>query len=369
MTQPNQTEWKTNEHAGTGRSAVVPYETVASTRPQRMRRHRKPHSFTIREVTIVFLIQMALFLTVEAYLQYRLGMAGLALTELIVLALALLPVFLLHGDAAELFPVRRVRLSAAFGSVVFLAGLYLLVIIANSVMYLLFREEMVSMFENSFVGNSPFLVELLVTCFLPAVCEEAMHRGLIQSAVGARYPKPAVQAAIMGIFFAIFHLYPIRYPVMFIMGFGISYVFAITGNMAYSSLMHFCNNLFATIASFATGSISAAPFHFPKCSLLTAAIYPGAGSISAASSAGELPSELFGLSALGILFIFYGTMAVLLLYLGDYLIRRGSAPVRPRFIPKQKEERSAILWNRVLGPIIALVSVGVLLLIAGNLFT
>lgn len=328
------------------------YEQIRYSKPDGIGKNRPYRKLTIYNAIVVFLIQLGLFLTVESLAQYYLGNGGLAITEVMVLAVAVIPVFLLHANPREVFRVEKPRASAVGGALVFLVGAYSLSVIANCLTMLLFPDEYMRIYESSEAVSSSFFIDLLVVCLMPAICEEALHRGFIQNAVSSRVKNLFGQSLIMGAFFAVFHVYPVRYPSMFIMGTALSYVFALTGNMFYSSLMHFSCNLFATVLGYVMDG--SARFSGQALTLAQGTSVFAAASESVADSAG-----LMTLSSFGLILIFYGIPAVFFLYLGEYLIRIGTDPVRPYFIPKDREEAHRILWNRLLTPIIILAAVGI----------
>jgi membrane protease YdiL (CAAX protease family) len=332
------------------------YEQIRFSRPDGLVRKKPFQKVTIRQAVTVFLIQILLFFTVESLAQIYLGNGGLAITEAIVLAVAVIPVWILHADPREVFPVRRPNRWATGGALVFLIGAYSLSVIANSLMMMLFPKEFAQIYESTEAASSTFPVDLVVVCLMPAVCEEALHRGLIQSAVQERVHSLVGQSIIMGVFFAFFHVYPIRYPAMFVMGAALSYVYGLTGNLFYSSLMHFSCNLFATLLGY-----------LGQGALTAAAVMPLPGGIRLTVSPEEV-SAAMSAGSFGLILLIYGIPAVFFLYLGEYLIRRGTDAIRPYFVPQDRRRQKSVLWNRIYSPIIAIAAVGVLFLVIGIAF-
>jgi membrane protease YdiL (CAAX protease family) len=332
------------------------YERIRYSHPDGLIRKRPYRKVTVSQAMIVFLIQIFLFLTVESLAQYYLGDGGLAITEAIVFAVAVIPVWILHADPRQVFPVKKPNLWGVGGSLIFLIGAYSFSVIMNSLMMLLFPKEFEAIYESTQSVSSTFLIDLVVVCFMPAICEEALHRGLIQSAVKERIHSLIGQSLVMGIFFAFFHIYPIRYPSMFVMGMALSYVYGLTGNMFYSSLMHFSCNLFATLLGYAVDS-----------SLTKAVIVPLYGGIRLAAS-GKTASASMSAVSFGLILLFYGIPAVFFLYIGEYMIRRGTDAVRPYFLPKDPGEEKTVLWRRIINPIIILAVSGLFLILVGVWF-
>ncbi|MGI6117949.1 MAG: CPBP family intramembrane glutamic endopeptidase [Bilifractor sp.] len=325
------------------------YEQIRYSSPDGLTRKKTYQKPAFSMAIILFVIQMFLFLTVEGWCQYLFGMGGLAITEGMILGLTVLFVFLTRSDPAEIFPFRRPDGTAVAGTYIMFAGTYGIVLLSNLVLYYLIPEEL-TWFSDQMEStmDSPLLLEILVVCLLPAICEEAMHRGFIQHALPDRMKNIYAQCAVMGVFFALFHFYPIRYPSMFIMGFFLSYLCAKTGSMFYSCLIHFSLNTFSTILDRVTGGavMRLSVTGLPAASLFT----------RGAASSAEMPG--FSLAMLGVEIMFLGIPAVFLLYLGNFLIDRGIAPVVPDFLPSDPAGRKHVLWQKILFPIIGLAVIG-----------
>ena len=92
--------------------------------------------------------------------------------------------------------------------------------------------------------------ELLVVALTPAICEEALHRGLLQYSLRG-IKKKWVMLLLMGVYFGAFHMSIVRFLPMMMMGIVLSYVRMKTDNMFYSSLFHFVHNASTIVASIA----------------------------------------------------------------------------------------------------------------------
>ena len=85
---------------------------------------------------------------------------------------------------------------------------------------------------------------------LPAVCEEALHRGFILSSL-----KPIKNVAfiviINGVLFGLFHLDIYRFLPTAMLGCAFAYIAIKTDSMILTMLFHFLNNLLSVISMFA----------------------------------------------------------------------------------------------------------------------
>lgn len=105
-------------------------------------------------------------------------------------------------------------------------------------------------------------VYLIVVPVFPAICEEALFRGVI-----ARGFKPLGDfsaAVLSGFLFAIMHGNYSQFLLQFILGVEIGYVVLKTGNFAIGAVMHFTNNAFAIFnaAAVAFGFVVSGTFSY-----------------------------------------------------------------------------------------------------------
>lgn len=85
------------------------------------------------------------------------------------------------------------------------------------------------------------VVVLLIAALTPAICEEHFFRGVIQSSWDKRLPTGATILAV-GVVFAAFHLEPVSFPALLVVGLGVGMVTSRSGCILYACLMHFLNN-------------------------------------------------------------------------------------------------------------------------------
>lgn len=78
---------------------------------------------------LFFAVVMFSFYFIMAPLQMQFGMYGLAMTELLLLAMAIVCVKLCRADFKEIFPVGRVRFSKAAGTILLWLASFLTVMV------------------------------------------------------------------------------------------------------------------------------------------------------------------------------------------------------------------------------------------------
>ena len=244
----------------------------------------------------VFLL---LFITAGAYMQRNWGITGLVTSELMFAIVAVAYCLIRGVKLKEMFPVKKISASEFFG-VVFLAiagFLFSLIAVGLSMAILpkSFRSEVTGLTDFLYGGmNYPMLV--LIVAVLPAICEEAMERGCVLSHFRS-IKKDWVIILIMGIFFGIMHMSPLRFLTTATLGALLSYLLVKKNNILLPMLLHFMNN-------FASVTIS----------------YIGGAAANTEQSAEQL-MNMSGLTLFGA-YLFLGFLAPIFLVLGMMLVDR-----------------------------------------------
>jgi membrane protease YdiL (CAAX protease family) len=198
-----------------------------------------------------FVIGMLLLVSVGWTLQDKLGMVGLVLSELMILAIALVSTLAARLDFRQVFRFRRssgmewlgsflIYLSAFFGSA---AVSYLMTALLPDMM----TES--SELMGGFILSGGLAFALIAVSVLPGICEEAWHRGYLLSSLGS-IRSVAARVAIMGIVFGLFHLDPTRFFQTVLLGCALSFMRIKTDNLLVPMAIHCLNNLFSTCLLF-----------------------------------------------------------------------------------------------------------------------
>lgn len=183
-------------------------------------------------------------------IQGAIGLWGLAITELILLVMAIAAALICKQNLKEVFPMKLPKLREVLGVLVFWMGGILAALMASYIFMLFFPEEMaaVSGGLNDVVSSEGLLLGILIASVMPAICEEAVHRGFIlHTFKGVK--KPWVIVLSMGILFGVFHLDFYRFLPTAILGACITWVMLKTENMVMPALYHGINNLVPVLLS------------------------------------------------------------------------------------------------------------------------
>ncbi len=201
---------------------------------------------------VFFAALMVFFLTVCQLLQYYLGMAGLIMTELLFLGIAVGYCLIRKVKIKEMFPIRKPKVREVFGCLLLMIGGQSLGIVVTALTSVIFPSSNSTVTElNDFLyGNGlGFFALAIIIAILPAVCEEAVHRGAILSHFRG-IKKDWLIVLIMGLFFGINHVSVLRFGVTAILGAVLTFAVVKSNNLFLSMLMHLGNNLFSVIVGY-----------------------------------------------------------------------------------------------------------------------
>ncbi|MDR2196895.1 MAG: CPBP family intramembrane metalloprotease [Coriobacteriales bacterium] len=197
-----------------------------------------------------FVVGMLLLLFGGSFVQYHLGMWGLVITEIGILAFALLSALASRLDLRKVFRIRRGAAWEWRGCLYIYLGTFFLTYVCVLLLAALFPQMTeVSQDLSSFVTSAPYLFALIAVSILPGICEEAWHRGTLLASLGS-IRSVAVRVLIMGIIFGVFHLDLFRFLPTMLLGMGLSYMRIKTDNMLMNMTFHALNNLFSLSVTF-----------------------------------------------------------------------------------------------------------------------
>lgn len=205
--------------------------------------------FKTRHGIVVFILSLLSIASAGFFLQMTLGIYGLALTELLIILFAVIPVIIFKTDFTDVFPVKIPRLRHITGSLLIWSGTYLIVLLITQVTMYFFPEGFLEVADNisEFSQSSSLPVLFIIVAFLPAICEEMLHRGFIQHTF--RSQRKWQRVLFMGLIFGVFHLDPYRFIPTFLLGMAFSYAMIETNNLFIPMIMHFTNNALAVYFS------------------------------------------------------------------------------------------------------------------------
>lgn len=205
---------------------------------------------------IVFIIAIVLLFFVFSAAQYFFGMVGLAITELGFLLLAVIPAVIWKQDLKEVFPIKMPKFRELAGTVLIWIVAYFFggLAVQISGIFLPGSLEQTSEAMSNMFTSVPFFFSFLIIAVLPAICEEALHRGIILHTFKG-IKSDWMKILLMGLIFGIFHLSGLRFATTAILGVGLTYVMVRSGNMILPIFFHFINNALSVTANYLTSGL------------------------------------------------------------------------------------------------------------------
>ena len=200
---------------------------------------------------VLFAAMMAIFVFAFAPLQQKLGIPGLLITEFGFLAIAVIYCLIRKVKIREVFPVKKVRVREVFGSLLLVLGAFPMSLVFVAITGTVFPWSVKEVGEmNSFLYDAlNYPMAVLIVALLPAVCEEAIHRGAILSNFRS-IKKDWMIVLIMGLLFGINHMSVLRFLSTMFLGMVLSYVVVKRNNIILSMLMHFTNNFLSVTITY-----------------------------------------------------------------------------------------------------------------------
>ena len=314
-------------------NSPVNYNDIRNSSPQFRRRPGRKKKLRAWQSLLFFIAVMAVLLLFGGMLYYLTDSMYLEsfVQQIFFLVSSVVFVLLLRCDPKEVFPLKKPRISALAGMLVLLFASILSAEVF-SLLALHFApgslEQAAESVDEVLRGPS-FPADFLLACICPAICEEALHRGVILNGFRNSFRDRRIPVIAGGLLFGMFHIYPVRMIMPAFIGCLMCWLVLRTDNMLYSSLLHLGYN---TV-------------------LITLSRIPGAG--ENVSGDAVLSSGIIGMSV-----ITAGICIPFLLYIGMWLVRRVYEPRRPSFIP---EHHVASVLLRILIPTAAILAVGLLM--------
>ena len=269
---------------------------------------------------VVFVAVMVVFVVAAIPIQAKLGLFGVAITELMLLAMAIGAALLFKQNLKEVFPIKLPKLREVLGVVIFWLGGFLLAMMGNMAVALLFPQELtaVSGDLNSVFSSEGMLFGILIVSFMPAICEEAVHRGFILHTFKG-IQKPWVIVLSMGIIFGLFHLSPYRFIQTAVLGACATWVMLKTENMVCPAIYHGVNNLLPVLVSFALQGATEA-----------ATAVAENQSVSAATAV-EVPGWMAAVGGIGT-YMMLGLVALPLMLAGTALMKKKGEKIKGKHV-------------------------------------
>lgn len=161
-------------------------------------------------------------------------------------------------EIADIFAFRLPRFRALAGGVLLAVGGFFSAALYSTAAQALFPEQFNEVSQGlSQVLADPDLGAMLAgSALMPALCEELLFRGMTQYAF-SRDGHTALGAVVTAVLFGVYHLSPIRIPLMAMTGLLLCYALVRSGSIFVPMLMHFVNNAVSVLLATAAENAGA----------------------------------------------------------------------------------------------------------------
>ena len=206
---------------------------------------------TVSDGVILYAVGLVLLIYVGSYIQLKLKMTGIVLTQVMIISLPILFAFYIKSDFKKVFSLKLPKFKHLLGSAILWIGCYLLVFILTNIIMYYFpqNQEIVEGLNDALFIKDNLLLNLLIVAVMPAICEEMFFRGFILTSFKNNQKSYKGAIIFSGILFGIMHMDFIRIIPTSILGISFAYAVCKSNSIGVGMFMHFLNNGFAVIVT------------------------------------------------------------------------------------------------------------------------
>jgi membrane protease YdiL (CAAX protease family) len=290
------------------------------------------------------------------FLPQWLGMGRSLIGELILLGTAVGAVAVFGGKFRSVFPIHKPKLTEVMGTIlIYLGASQAISVVTMIEMYI--APEMVtetSIGLSSMFTSSSMIVAIVVVGIAPAICEEAVFRGVLFNSIWNQTHGKWIPILVTAAVFGLFHGSIIRFFPTFLLGIVLGYLVYETNNMFYNVMFHAINNIIPVLVLYG--------MQFLMQLMARALGMNGSGMWNfvmdtATSQVSQLSPAFMGI------YMIDGGVGLAILYLGNHVLHLGREGYPKELFPKEKRKQQFI-W---LALTLALAVTGGMMIIAGTI--
>ena len=292
----------------------------------------------------------------SGFLPQWLGMGRSLIGELILLGTAVGAVAVFHGNFRSVFPIHKPKLTEVMGTLlIYLGASQAISVVTMIEMYI--APEMVtetSIGLSSMFTSSSMIVAIIVVGIAPAICEEAVFRGVFFNSIWNQTHGKWIPILVTAAVFGLFHGSIIRFFPTFLLGIVLGYLVYETNNMFYNVMFHAINNIIPVLVLYG--------MQFLMQLMARALGMNGSGMWNfvmdtATSQVSQLSPAFMGI------YMIAGGVGLAILYLGNHVLHLGREGYPKELFPKEKRKQQFI-W---LALALALAVTGGMMIVAGTI--
>lgn len=292
----------------------------------------------------------------SSFLPQWLGMGRSLIGELILLGTAVGAVAVFHGNFRSVFPIHKPKLTEVMGTLlIYLGASQAISVVTMIEMYI--APEMVtetSIGLSSMFTSSSMIVAIIVVGIAPAICEEAVFRGVFFNSIWNQTHGKWIPILVTAAVFGLFHGSIIRFFPTFLLGIVLGYLVYETNNMFYNVMFHAINNIIPVLVLYG--------MQFLMQLMARVLGMNGSGMWNfvmdtATSQVSQLSPAFMGI------YMIDGGVGLAILYLGNHVLHLGREGYPKELFPKEKRKQQFI-W---LALALALAVTGGMMIVAGTI--
>ena len=292
----------------------------------------------------------------SGFLPQWLGMGRSLIGELILLGTAVGAVAVFHGNFRSVFPIHKPKLTEVMGTIlIYLGASQAISVVTMIEMYI--APEMVtetSIGLSSMFTSSSMIVAIIVVGIAPAICEEAVFRGVFFNSIWNQTHGKWIPILVTAAVFGLFHGSIIRFFPTFLLGIVLGYLVYETNNMFYNVMFHAINNIIPVLVLYG--------MQFLMQLMARALGMNGSGMWNfvmdtATSQVSQLSPAFMGI------YMIDGGVGLAILYLGNHVLHLGREGYPKELFPKEKRKQQFI-WMALA---LALAVTGGMMIVAGTI--
>ena len=290
------------------------------------------------------------------FLPQWLGMGRSLIGELILLGTAVGAVAVFGGKFRSVFPIHKPKLTEVMGTIlIYLGASQAISVVTMIEMYI--APEMVtetSIGLSSMFTSSSMIVAIIVVGIAPAICEEAVFRGVFFNSIWNQTHGKWIPILVTAAVFGLFHGSIIRFFPTFLLGIVLGYLVYETNNMFYNVMFHAINNIIPVLVLYG--------MQFLMQLMARALGMNGSGMWNfvmdtATSQVSQLSPAFMGI------YMIDGGVGLAILYLGNHVLHLGREGHPKELFPKEKRKQQFI-W---LALALALAVTGGMMIVASTI--
>ena len=292
----------------------------------------------------------------SGFLPQWLGMGRSLIGELILLGTAVGAVAVFGGKFRSVFPIHKPKLTEVMGTIlIYLGASQAISVVTMIEMYI--APEMVtetSIGLSSMFTSSSMIVAIIVVGIAPAICEEAVFRGVFFNSIWNQTHGKWIPILVTAAVFGLFHGSIIRFFPTFLLGIVLGYLVYETNNMFYNVMFHAINNIIPVLVLYG--------MQFLMQLMARALGMNGSGMWNfvmdtATSQVSQLSPAFMGI------YMIDGGVGLAILYLGNHVLHLGREGYPKELFPKEKRKQQFI-WMALA---LALAVTGGMMIVAGTI--